>query len=81
MAGISKKNEGRISLALKPATAAALRQLAYLAHKSVNDYIGVYLDALVARNQKILDDLNTVESKASLAVQADISKIGSLIEE
>ena len=72
MAGISKKNEGRISLALKPATAKALRQLAYLADKSVNDYISKILDNVVERNAAILQEFQTIELKARQAVQSDL---------
>ena len=72
MAGIAPKNEGRISLALKPATAKALRQLAYLADKSVNDYISKILDNVVERNAAILQEFQTIEIKARQAVQSDL---------
>ena len=72
MAGISKKNEGRISLALKPSTAKALRQLAYLADKSTNDYISKILDNVVERNAAILQEFQTIEIKARQAVQSDL---------
>lgn len=66
---VSKKNEGRISLALKPATARAMRQLAYLADQSVNDYIGTILDGVLERNADVLNEFWAAESKAKAAVK------------
>ena len=61
MAGISKKNEGRVSLALKPATAKGIRQLAYLHGQSVNEYISTLLDNLVLINADVLEKFDAAE--------------------
>lgn len=73
MAGISKKNEGRVSLALKPATAKGIRQLAYLRGQSVNEYISALLDNLVSINADALKNFGAAESVARNDIQSDVA--------
>ena len=72
MAGISERNAGRISLALKPATAKKIRQLAYLADKSINDYVEAILEKTVERNDATLEKFLAAESAARQAIQREV---------
>ena len=72
MAGISERNAGRISLALNPATAKKIRQLAYLADKSINDYVEAILEKTVERNDATLEKFLAAESAARQAIQREV---------